>query len=170
MIPGSNNNHLARNEAEEYILGTLLYTPQSYAKHERYLEIKVYAPNESQPAMKILRMIGRCLPMPSTPKNCQEIDFQDEISMIKKGELSQTSRWQINFTILVDKENFKYHSILEAPKRIDYVSESINVFKELAKTKGAKLYAGDWRFESNGEGWVQMTDKKILETTMKSLY
>lgn len=156
---------------EEYILGTLLYTPQQYVKNEKYVELKVYAPEENQPSMKLFRMINRCNPLSNTPIDSQEISFQDEVDILKNGKRDTNERWQVNFSIFVDKENYQYQSIQEKPKDISHLSESMGIFNNLAKQKGAVLYAGDWKFESNGNGWVPVNreGKEINQSELKSL-
>lgn len=149
-------DHLPEKQlsVEDYILTTLLYTPHYYVKHERVCEIKVYAPNEDQPSMKIFRMISRCIDIPSTPAGCQEISFQDEVNVLSEGEIDIMTRWQINFSIFVNKETFEFISIHEKPQKVSSVSESLLVFKKLSQQKDATLYLGSYRFESDGNGWV----------------
>lgn len=155
---------------EEYILGTLLYTPQYYIKNEKYVQIKVYGAGEDQPAMKIFRMIGRLSPLDSDPADLKEISFQDEVNVLKDGKADLMKRWQINFSIFVDKENYKYKSIKEKPNSVSHVAESVTVFNNLAKQKGAVLYAGDWRFESDGNSWIPTNrdGTKVVTSGMKS--
>ncbi len=156
---------------EDYIFGTLLYTPQFYAKNQDYVDIKVYAPDQQQPSMKIFRMIGRYSPQQGDPENSREVSFQDEVDILKDGKADNMERWQINFSVLVDKETFEFKSIREKPKDLSRVEESINVFRDLAKQKGSILFAGDWKFESDGNGWVPVNrdGAKMIEPQLKSL-
>lgn len=157
---------------EEYILGTLFYTPKYYVKNEDSVSINVYAPGKNQPSMKIFRMIIRKSPLPNTPEDYQEVAFQDEVNVLKEKGMNLMERWQINFSIFVDKEKYEYKSIKERPKSVSYVSESMRVFTDLSKQKGAHLYAGNQRFESDGNGWVPTNDdgsKTISQSEVKSL-
>ncbi len=160
---------LTLDVVEKFILGTLLYTPQFYARNEKYVEIKAYAPGYHQPAMKIFRMIFRCSPLSTTPVDMQEIAFQDEIDVLTDdGHRDSNQRWQINFSILVDKESYEYKSILERPKTLTGVLKSIEVFTSLSTQTGATLYAGDWRFESDGSGWIP-ADRSRSATQLTSV-
>jgi hypothetical protein len=178
QAPSNNLNNEEKGSAlekekivEEYILGTLLYTPQYFVKNEDHVEIKVYAPKEDRPSMQIVRLIIRPKSLDSNPENLEEIAFQDEVNVLKNKEMDLNERWQVNFSIFVDKENYQYKSIKEKPKTISHISESVDVFKNLAKQKGAVLYAGNWRFESDGNNWVPSTrdGNKAILPKMKSL-
>ncbi len=162
-------NLVKDNSSEDYILGTLLYTPLFYAKNERAVEIKVYGPNETYPSMKIFRMIIRCVDLPTTPSGQKEIAFQDEVNILKKDGMDHNHRWQVNFSIFVDKETYSYKSIYEKPAGLTHMSDSLNVFKKLSKEKGSKLYAGDWRFESDGENWIPINVNSANILTVNSL-
>ncbi len=176
--PGNNLNKEIRGTkiekekaVEEYILGTLFYTPQYYVKNQDYVKIMVYGAGESQPAMQIFRIIGRLSQLDSDPANLKEISFQDEVNVLKEGKAELMERWQINFSIFVDKESYEYKSIKEKPESVSHVAESVAVFNNLAKQKGAILYAGDWKFESDGNGWVPVNreGKIINQSELKSL-
>lgn len=143
---------------EEYIFGTLLYTPQSYVRKEKFLEIEVLAPDQEQATIKILRKINYVVSLPSDPVNVKEIDFHDEITSIKDGESNHNERWQINFSVFVDKETNEYKSINEKPEKLSRLTETVDIFRNLSKEKGAILRAGDWYFESDGNQWVQKID------------
>lgn len=147
-----------RQNVAEYILGTLLYTPLSYIKNQQYVEIMVYPPGISQPAMKIFRMIIRCNPLPDTPEGCLEVAFQDEVSFRSGKSIDYSNRWQVNFSIFVNKDTYMFSAIHKQPESVERTLESIRVFEEMVQQKNATLYAGDWRFESDGQRWVPLCD------------
>lgn len=148
----SENLPMKEITVEEFILGTLFYTPLFYIKNQDFVQIKAYAPGESQPSMIIHRMIGRY----DGNGDTIEIGFQDEIDIIKDGKKDPKKRWQVNFSILVDKESYKYKSIHKKPESISYVGESLRVFMDLSNKKGSCLYVGEWHFESDGNGWIRL--------------
>lgn len=157
MKKETSENTLTKNEqtVEAYILGTLLYTPQFYAKSQSCVEIKVYAPDKDQPSMKIFRQIIRCVKFEKTPVGLKEIAFQDEVSFVKGEGIDYNQRFQVNFSIYVDEEKFTFHSIEDKPHRVNNAAKCLEVFKILSTQKGARLYAGDWFFESDAVGWIQ---------------
>ncbi len=157
-----------RDIVEQYIRGTLMYTPQEYLKEYRirkkpFLEILAYPPGESKPSMKIFRMMS-CLDWTdSVPVGNTEIDFQDEISILPEEGLRSNKRLQVNFSIFVDDKDFVYQSINNKPKDLPHVVlESAKVFEELSKQKGARLWIGHWQFESDGLMWKQKTGDLML--------
>ncbi len=153
-----------------YIMGTLLYTPQVYVKSADYVEIMVYAPNENHPSMKIFRMIGRCVNLLNTPEGYQEIDFQDEVNILTKEGMGNSTRWQVNFSVFVNKETFDFVSIHNRPKSVNKTMESVQVFTDLVKRKGSRLYAGSWRFESDGQSWIPQTNNGAIPPPLKTLF
>ena len=163
--PGSSIEH-EKADVEKYILETLLFTPQSYIKmRERAVDIKVYGPDQNQPSMKIFRMMGYCRPLPGDPENLEEVTFQDEVNVIGEKGAEVMNRWQINSSIMVDKETLKFNSIREKPKALPKeLPKSLQVFQDLSTQKGAKIYAGSLRFESVGERWIPIKDGKPVAT------
>lgn len=156
---------------EKYILGTLQYTPQFYVKTQEYLSIKAYAPEAQQPAMEILRHISRLKPLANDPEGMKEISFQDEVHCLKEGKMLYNDRWQINFSVFVNEETYEFKSIREKPKKVSHIQDSVDVFTDLSKLKGATLRAGDWWFESDGNGWIPKTrdGKELSQLELKSL-
>jgi hypothetical protein len=143
------------DSVEKYIIDTLLFTPQHHVKNERWVEIKVYAPDESQPSMKIFRMIFRLQAFIGQSKDLKEISFQDEVSLRDEdGGMDLNVRHQINFSIFVEKDTYRFHSIKDRPATITRTLGSIQVFETLSKKRGAALYVGSHCFESDGNGWV----------------
>lgn len=152
-----------KSPVEQYILETLLFTSQAAVKRKQgAVDIKVYAPEKNQPAMKIFRMVSYCRPLPGDPENLQELAFQDEVNVLTDEGMDTMTRWQINSSIMVDKETLQFDSIREKPERIgDGVFNSLKVFSDLSKEKGAMIYAEDLRFESDGERWVPVSDGRV---------
>lgn len=146
------------NAVNDFILQTLELTPLFFVKTQKFVEIKAYAPEANHLAMKIFRIIS-VHSIPSGKEGFKEVSFQDEIDILVKGKRSSMERWQINFSILVDEKTFKFHSIKNKPKKITHALESIKIFADLSKQKGAILYAGDWRFESDGNSWIKRGKK-----------
>lgn len=152
-----------RDIVEQYIRGTLMYTPQEYLIGKKpFLEILVYPPGDSKPSMKIFRMISCLTWVDSVPVGNTEISFQDEVSILTEQGLHGSERWQVNFSIFVDDKDFVYQSINNKPKDLSCLLESVKVFEELSKQKGARLWIGHWQFESDGLMWKQKTGDLML--------
>lgn len=160
------------DEVESYILGTLLYTPQAYIAnpHFKYCEIKAYGPGQQQPSMKIFRMYFHCTPLDGYPPDLLEVAFQDEVSIVKGCGIDSNERWQVNFSIDVDRKTFLYRTIRERPKKLLHLKESMDVFSSLSKQKGSIMFAGGWQFESDGNGWVAKSqNSRTIESVMPQL-
>lgn len=165
----NNSEQLPREDKQvlDYILGTLNYTPLYYVKKESAVDIKVYAPGADQPTMKLFRMIIRCNPIATTPEHCTEVAFQDEVNVIQNGHMLHGVYWQVNFSIHVNKKTFQFESICKKPASVTNAAACLELFAKLSKQAGATLYAGDWKFVSNGEEW-QRVDYKNQPTTESS--
>ncbi len=163
IITINTENSLALDEIQQYILGTLLFTPKYCIELQtKFVDIRVYKAGENQPSMKIFRMFSKLIDLPNTPEGMTEFSFQDEVNLLdENGQRKSMERFQVNFSIFLKKEKYEFHSINERPESLGpEFLKSIEVFNILSKIKGSKIYADDYRFISNGEIWeLQGTDK-----------
>ncbi len=150
------------DDVQQYILGTLLFTPKYCIElRTKFVDIRVYRAGENQPSMKIFRMFSKLIDLPNTPEGVTEFSFQDEVNILRDGKMDIMRRCQVNFSVFLKKETYEFHAINERPRLLSSgLLKSIEVFNILSKIKGSKIYAGDYRFISNGEIWeLQGTDK-----------
>lgn len=151
------------DDVQQYILGTLLFTPKYCIEHRtKFVDIRVYKAGENQPSMKIFRMFSQLHDLPNTPENVTEFSFQDEVDLLDKNDKRDNmNRWQVNFSLYLKKETYEFSEIHERPKSLNLgLFKSIEVFNTISKIKGSQIFAGDFRFVSNGEVWeLQGMDK-----------
>ena len=168
IITINTENSLALDEIQQYILGTLLFTPKYCIELQtKFVDIRVYKAGENQPSMKIFRMFSKLIDLPNTPEGVTEFSFQDEVNILRDGKMDIMRRCQVNFSVFLKKETYEFHAINERPRLLSSgLLKSIEVFNILSKIKGSQIYAGDFGFISNGEVWeLQGTDKLTVPTS-----
>lgn len=153
-----------RDTVSSYILETLLFTPVSYLRNNRgAVDIKVYRNGVSQPAMKIFRLFHECRQVSDVVDGEVEFAFQDEVNLLDDaGNMKSMERWQVNFSIVLDKETLTFKRIREKPVSVEKALTSTVVFADLCKVAGSTIWAGDWEFISDGVSWILQNKNETL--------
>lgn len=121
-----------------------------------YLNILVYAPDEHQPRLSILRHIAKYIDGP--------FGIQDEI-----GLKTSKNRWQLNAERSPEGMYSRYAQTL-SEDCATFMDEFVKAFHDIVQVDGATMYINNTKtFRSLHGAWVPYTPGDSIPTTEKTL-